>query len=76
MVARNKHKAPDGYEWRLTAGWMSDKKIDLHRLYKLDTMQDWGAVKRGKGKTYINWDTGEEYPDRTSAMIAVEARYI
>lgn len=76
MVAKNKHKAPEGYEWQLSSTWMGDKKIDLHRLYKLDTMQDWGAVKRGKGATYINWDTGEIYPDRLTAMIAVEERYI
>ena len=72
----NKHKAPDGYTWKLSSTWMGDKKIDCHYLTEDATQYNVGAVKRGKLKTYIDWDTGEVYTDRTSAMIGVEQRYI
>lgn len=73
-VTINKHVAPVGYGWKLSSTWMGDKKIDLHRLYDVD-MRDCGAVKRGKGTTYIDWDTGEVYDTRTDAMLAVEAKH-
>ena len=70
-VTINKHIAPVGYEWKLSSTWMGDKKIDCHRLYGPD-MQDIGSVRRDKGTTYIDWDTGQVYANRTEAMLAVE----
>lgn len=75
-MAINKHKAPAGYTWKLSSTWMGDKKIDCHYLTEDATQYNVGAVKRGKGKTYIDWDTGEVYESRTDAMLAVEAKYI
>jgi hypothetical protein len=71
-VTKNKHIAPVGYEWQLSTNWMSDKKIDCYRLFDNNGLEC-GAVKRGKGWTYINWDTGAEFSTRTDAMIDVES---